>query len=257
MKTPFKLLGAVLLLGAMIPASAYAATDSSSAQTDPTAPKSQIILQKGGGWRMESLFHADLLKLLNLDAQTLKTRLAAGESLAQIAEEQGVSRDDLKNALIAAYNQELDKQKADFASRIDQFVDSTRAGAADGGFGEHRFAVFKLYSQDLLDLLGMTQTELKQALASGQTLEEIASAKGIDVQKIVDLEVQAIMQKADQLLKDGKITQEQYDRRKDEATKMAEKMISAAPGSGKVRMWNKPSQSSPDSSASSASASAS
>jgi hypothetical protein len=63
--------------------------------------------------------------------------------------------------------------------------------------------------------LGLTPVELFTELHSGKTLDEIATAKGVDLQKVQDAAkaAQIAEQKAaiEQAVKDGTITQEQAD----------------------------------------------
>lgn len=71
-----------------------------------------------------------------------------------------------------------------------------------------------LESAELTTLLGMTSDELKTALKSGKSLAAIAGEKGVDVQKVIDLETKALTAELDKQLKDGRITQAEYDTRK-------------------------------------------
>jgi len=87
---------------------------------------------------------ADLAGFLGLQPQDLANQLRAGRSLAQIAQDKGKSRDDLKNHLTAQAKSQLDqavqagrltRQQADqrltdFSSRLDQTID--RTGATKG-----------------------------------------------------------------------------------------------------------------------------
>ncbi|MBC8079395.1 MAG: SHOCT domain-containing protein, partial [Gorillibacterium sp.] len=78
---------------------------------------------------------------------------------------------------------------------------------------------------EVAKLLGMTADELKTALKSGKSLADLAGEKGIEVQKLIDLETKALTVKLDQQLKDQKITQEQYDMMKAKIAAMASDMV--------------------------------
>ena len=63
--------------------------------------------------------------------------------------------------------------------------------------------------------LGLTPAELFTELHSGKTLDQIATAKGVDLQKVQDAaeaaELEARKAEIAQAVKDGKMTQEQAD----------------------------------------------
>ncbi|GAB2697607.1 hypothetical protein ACFQWB_05155 [Paenibacillus thermoaerophilus] len=73
-----------------------------------------------------------------------------------------------------------------------------------------------LKSEELLTLLGVTKEELKEALQSGKTLAALAEEKGVGTQAVVDLLAKEAVAKLDEKLAAGKLTQEQYDKRKAE-----------------------------------------
>ena len=63
-------------------------------------------------------------------------------------------------------------------------------------------------STAVADALGMTAEEMREALQSGQTIEELAAEKGIDLQTIVLEEFTSHMQTA---VEEGRLTQEEAD----------------------------------------------
>jgi hypothetical protein len=87
-------------------------------------------------------------------------------------------------------------------------------GGWDRGFG---FGIGESWTtfDAVAEALGLTPTELFTELHSGKTLDEIATAKGVDLQKVQDAVNAARIaeQKAaiEQAVKDGKITQAQAD----------------------------------------------
>ncbi len=88
-------------------------------------------------------------------------------------------------------------------------------GQAGGpGFGKHGF----LHDAELkaaADALGMTTDELSTELQSGKTLEEIATAAGVDLQVVKDAisaaHAEEMRQRIQQALSDGTISQEKAD----------------------------------------------
>jgi hypothetical protein len=243
MRKTIKMIGVAALLSAMVPLGAYAAsgTDGSQASQDGAGVKERHVMHRflpTPGF--PGVFSQDLLDLLKLDAKTLREKLAEGKTLAQIAEEQGVSRDNLKQSMTDSFNRKLDEQKARFAENLDKMLDSARpqrglpdkirpeGAAGDRGFlgGKFHFT----FSRDLNEtaqLLGVTGDELKKALKEGKSLADLANEKGVEVQKLIDLQVNAWTQKIDQALSEGKITQEQAEKLKSEAVDIATKMVNA------------------------------
>jgi hypothetical protein len=65
------------------------------------------------------------------------------------------------------------------------------------------------------EALGLTPEQLFTELHSGKTLEEVAEAKGVDLQKVYDAmqasQVEAFKAEIEQAVKDGKLTREQAD----------------------------------------------
>lgn len=82
----------------------------------------KMINQKGLGDKKGMMRHknaghgifnnAELLTLLKIDAETLKTELQAGKTLAAIANEHGVSEQTLKDSLISQSTKRLDERVA-------------------------------------------------------------------------------------------------------------------------------------------------
>ncbi|WP_010502125.1 hypothetical protein [Paenibacillus elgii] len=81
----------------------------------------------------------------------------------------------------------------------------------------------------LLETLGMSSGELREAQRAGQSLAEIAASRGIDVQKIVDLTTQSLTARLDRELADGHITQDQYNSRLNEVAERAASNVKRTP----------------------------
>lgn len=167
-------------------------------------------------------FSNSLLALLKLDIASLKDKLANGQSLAQIANQQGVSREALKTELIKQANETLNKEKNDFISNIDTMIDSTtlgkrikthhKSGHSINSSGKHKKDQVNLVP--IATLLGYkTEIELKNILQSGKSLAEIATIQKVDVQKIKDEIKKQIQSDLDKKLKEASITQTKYNER--------------------------------------------
>jgi hypothetical protein len=234
MKKPFAkqiIVGAMALTligggGALaISQNAFAATAATTA-----APAAPAAAQKGGhGFKEFSEVSDQLITFLKLDKATFQTKLAT-ETLAQIATDQGISRDALKAELTSEYNAQLDKEKADFTANLDATVDSKQIGESGGrkqgpgGKGHNKSARIDLTST--ATLLGYkTAADLKTALVSGTSIADLATAKGITVQSVIDLQAAQINNYLDQKLAAKTITQAQYDKQKANSTNIATKIV--------------------------------
>ncbi len=76
--------------------------------------------------------------------------------------------------------------------------------------------------------LGMTQEELMTALQDGQTIAEIASSKGVDVQVVIEAMVADARAHLAEEVASGEITQEQADARLSGLTTRLNEMVNSA-----------------------------
>lgn len=80
------------------------------------------------------------------------------------------------------------------------------------------------------DALGITTEELRTALASGQTIAEVAAAEGVDVQVVIDAMLAEVEQRLDDKVADGRITQDDADAKLTEATERITERVNTAGG---------------------------
>ena len=73
--------------------------------------------------------------------------------------------------------------------------------------------------------LGMTETDLHTALESGQTLAQVAAAKGVDVQTVIDALVAEANAHIDSEVASGEITQAEGDARKADVVQRVTDMV--------------------------------
>lgn len=85
---------------------------------------------------------------------------------------------------------------------------------AKPGCGPHRGRVARHFAMDTAaGVLGMTNAELRAALADGKTVAEIAEDKGVALQRVIDALVADHKTHLDAHVAAGEITQEQADER--------------------------------------------
>ncbi|MFC4812103.1 hypothetical protein [Paenibacillus sp. GCM10023250] len=246
-----KTMRALTLAGAlaiMIPLSAYAATNSSpTAAANSASSGSTVTIHEGKalapkdeqtGFR--GFFNQEVLDLLKLDAKTLNEKLAAGNTLAQIAEEQGVSRDALKQAMTAAFEKRQAEKKQAFNDNLDKTLDGQLPLGGAGGKGGFKGRFGKLDLEASAKLLGVTADALQQELADGKSLADVAKEKGADVQKLIDAQKQSIADGLNAAVKAGRLTQEQADKISAQAGDIAEKIVNGTMPRVKREGWSTP-----------------
>lgn len=166
-------------------------------------------------------------KTLGLSTDELRTQLQSGKSLADVAKAQGVDKQKLIDALVAAGEKRLDEAKAALPDRVAEAVDATHT-PGEGGFGKGGPGgrgpggmAFDVVAK----ALGISQEDLMSALRDGKTIAEIAKEKGVDEQKVIDALVADAKTKTAAAVKDGKITQEQADKRLENLTERITKFV--------------------------------
>ncbi len=176
-----------------------------------------------------------LAELLGLTVEELQQAVLEGQSLAEIAEANGVEAQELVDAIVAELQAKLDQAVADgdleqeqaaalldwFQSIIQLIVDESltfshgmdlsHLGDMDwpdfdlddmdwGGLGLHGFT-FTDPLTVVAETIGITHDELMQALMAGQSLDEISEEHGLDPQAVRDAISETIKQGFDDLPK--------------------------------------------------------
>ncbi|RME63104.1 MAG: hypothetical protein D6790_05270 [Caldilineae bacterium] len=162
---------------------------------------------RGGEDHLQAMAEA-----LGMTAEELQAALEEGQTLEEIATEQGV---DLQAVMLEQAQEKLAQAVADgklTQEEADQILERIQNGERPGPFGPRRGHPGQ---EALAEALGMTSEELHEALRSGQTLEEIAAEQGVDLDAVkkqikADMLTQA-QEKLAQAVADGKLTQEQAD----------------------------------------------
>lgn len=169
-----------------------------------------------GGDHQEALAAA-----LGMTTEELQTALLSGQTIEEIAAEKGV---DLQAfALTQAQEQlaqavtdgKLTQEEAD--AKLAEIQTAIENGEFPGqrGFGPGQNAPRGERNSDLAEALGMTQEELHTAIQNGQTIEEIAAEKGVDLEALqAEQQAEKLAQAQERLaqaVEDGKLTQEEAD----------------------------------------------
>jgi hypothetical protein len=102
-----------------------------------------------------------------------------------------------------------------------------------GWFHGHRREIRREAVKIAADTIRMPVDELVKDLKAGQSVAEVAQAKGVDPQKIVDAWVKAADARIDKAVADGKLTQERGDKAKAKVPEVAGRAINRHRGDHK------------------------
>ncbi|WP_274364133.1 hypothetical protein [Paenibacillus thermotolerans] len=192
---------------------AAASTDTSSTGTSPavtgTASTAAAAQKKadrgrhGGEFKSGGLVKttADLLGMTESD---VLDQLGKGSTYAEIAQAKGLSKEAYLSKLIAAETTEMndrlssgkitqeqaDQQKESLSERLSQIIDSSETGRGHGrGYGHGRGFGFGFgrigKPEEVAQIIGMTEDEVKAGLQSGKSLAELAQAKGMSEEQLI------------------------------------------------------------------------
>lgn len=184
----------------------------------------QAAFAYGTSWLKEE--KGSLWQSLGLDPATVQQELKDGKSMKDIAEEQGLSKDELMQKMIDAAQKNLaqmvqegkitqeqsDAKLKALTSRISQWLEQSGAQHIfRDGFrhGQHHFSFN--HNEALANLLGMTSDALKQELASGKSLAQLAEDKGISVDSLHAFLVDQMKEKLSALVASGRLTKDEMD----------------------------------------------
>ena len=149
--------------------------------------------------------------------------------LEDAAKELGVEPDELDDALRTALENRVDeavkagRMSQEEAERLKEAIESGdfpmlgvpffRGHGPGGGpgFGEGHLHIEFRGLGDAGDYLGMSEAELREQLADGKTLAEVAKAHDKSVDGLVDALVKATNARLDAAVEDGHLSQEQAD----------------------------------------------
>jgi len=231
------LVGALLLGGAIYTIISGRSTSASSLMKTTFAEEVLMCNENPNGIHFKLLgpgIIEEVLKRLNLSEDELKSYWENGKTLLDYAHDKGITKEKLietfKEVITEKVNQLLSENKItetekenilkNLDSKIETFI--TKAppfgkgrGPKDGvppnkpPFGKGIFFDEKGLMEEVLLKLNLSLDEFQSAVKDGKTLLEFAESKGITKDKLVSVVKEVVLNKIDQLVKDGKITEDQ------------------------------------------------
>jgi len=234
-------LGGAAILGplttaAASPAPSSATAPSATAGTGTDTDGDNDAGHPGGpgglGGHVEAVTDTSVVaKAIGISEADLKTALAGGHTVAALAKAHNVAVQVVIDALVADSNTELaaqvangsitqaeaDAQKAAILQRATDQANGTFSGrgrpggrgpGGPGGFG-HQEAISD--TSVVAKAIGISEADLKTALAGGQTVAAVAKAHNVNVQVVIDALVADGNSELAARVANGSITQAQAD----------------------------------------------
>ena len=217
-----------------------AAADNSTPVAGDTATQTQTPVE--GDARVES--HGErgprgpkldaAATAIGITAEELRTELQAGKSIADIAKSRNVSVDVVIDALVADMKAHLDEEVAsgehtqeeataklaEFETRVTEMVNTAGLPAPKGHGGRHGASL-----ETAATAIGITAEELRTELEAGKSIADVATAKGVSVEKVVDALVAEVKAHLDEEVASGEHTQAEADAKLAEATTRITEMV--------------------------------
>jgi polyhydroxyalkanoate synthesis regulator phasin len=170
-----------------------------------------------------------LAEILGLDVDTLRAEFEAGMSVADVAEAQGIDTQTVVDGLVADLadhlaehvadgsltQDEADAKLANAATMIsDRIDDVPPVGGREGdGPGAEGRGPRRGVSDEVLALLGIDAETLRVEFGAGNSLADVATANGVDVQAVIDQMVTEGEAHIAEHVADGSLTQDEADAR--------------------------------------------
>lgn len=197
------------------------APSNESASSGTTSGKDSSRLKGIRGLKLDAAAEA-----IGISEEDLKAALKEGKTLAEIAEANGVERQVLIDALVAAGNKQLDELRATLPERMAELVDRNNlTERGDRGGRANRGGFRRVSLETAAKTLGMSVEDLRTQLKDGKTLAEVAEAQGVERQTLVDALTAQAIERIDQAVTDEKLTQEQADEAKATLGEKIEKAV--------------------------------
>ena len=199
------------LVGALIgvPGMSGAATSPSSATSTTTeaneAPHIRGMGPIGAG---KDVLDAGA-KALNLSTEQLLTKLRDGKTtIADVAKQQNVDVQTVIDAMAAAAKSDITDMVNNPLPAPPSFAGGSK-GRPGFGFGHRGGGVLGNKLDAAAKALGITADQLMTDLRNGKSIADVAKAKSVDVNKVIDAIVSDAQSAIDAAVKDGHLTQDE------------------------------------------------
>src|SRR6059058_6654422 len=229
-----RLIGALALTGALVGGGVAGAVlgipGISGAQSGTSAPTTTVAPDRGAMPHGDRHFGrgpgfapgaeaAVVAKAIGISEADLRDQLRSGKTIAEVAKAKGVDVQKVIDALVADVNRRIDQAvtdkritaeraasiKAGLKDRITRLVNEGLCFKGHEGFGRRPGFAPGAEAAVVAKAIGISEADLRDQLRSGKTIAEVAKAKGVDVQKVIDALVADITRPIDQAVTDKHI----------------------------------------------------
>jgi uncharacterized protein (DUF433 family) len=196
------------------PASSSAATAESTTTVKPGDRPGKGMHDRGLGLDAAA-------KAIGISTDDLLAQLEDGKTIAEVAKAKGVATQKVIDAMVAAAKAEFD---ANVEKMVTDRVNGTfeRPDGPGGPGGPHRGFGFRggFGLDAAAKAIGVSTDDLLAQLKDGKTIADVAKAKGVATQKVIDAMVAAAKTEFDAQVKAGRLTEEQAKRLEANLTEM-------------------------------------
>lgn len=197
-----------------------AAATTAAATTKPDLAQLQAKVGEFNG--LLGTFRKGLASRLNVTEDQLATAVsgATGDATAQLVKDGKItqSQADHLNALAGEFFKGVSIPPS--ANVISQFA----------GLMPFTLDQLKQVENDVAKVLNLQTSELETKVMAGQSLADLATAQGVDLQKVKDTLLSSGKTQLDAAVKAGKLTQAQADQAYQFAPNMIDKLVNLKPG---------------------------
>jgi hypothetical protein len=147
---------------------------------------------------------------IGISEDELRAALEDGQSIAQVAEANGVDVQAVIDAMVAAATERLEAAIDALPDRMAEVVarEGLPTPGPGHGFGGRGRGHFGAGLDAAAEAIGIESEDLRQALMDGSTIAEVAEANDVDVQTVVDALVAEAEAHLDEAVADGRLTED-------------------------------------------------
>ncbi len=208
MKTNGKILGAIAfslaLAGGGVAGAVIGVPSLSGAQSEPTETTPANHNRPARADRLATAAEA-----IGISTDDLRAALKGGQSIAEVAEANGVEAQTVIDALVAEATTRLEGLLAELPDRVAEAVnrkgppDHEGPGHGGPGQGGRRGPGLEAAAR----AIGISVEDLRTAVKGGDTVAEVAAANNVEVQTVIDALIADATTHLNQAVADGRLSE--------------------------------------------------
>jgi hypothetical protein len=232
-----KLLGAaafsLALAGGGVAGALLGTPSTSGAQDGTDDTTEETVDDSSGRFEHRGELLTTAAEALGISEEDLRAALEDGQSIADVADAQGVDIQVVIDALVANGTERLEEAITELPDRMADLVE--REGLPDRG-GHGRFGHGPgIGLEAAAEAIGISADDLRTELRDGATIAEVAAANDVDVQTVIDALVAEASANLDEKVADGDLTEDEAAERKAELEERITAMVNGERPEGGFR----------------------